>query len=227
MIPWIDAHTHFVPAQKDILALIDLSAEKEHFPDETLSSRLLFSYGVHPAESATCNLEKNTEKWNDPRIHVIGECGLDRSLSIPLEIQSECFLAQLEIAQKQQKPMVIHCVRCYSELLSFRKKYWKNPEIPWLLHGFRANENIGRDCLKYGCILSLSPVWLLHLNEFPQWLPDDSFVLETDDDPVLDISAVYAHVCRLRGENMETLKERLFSTFRRVFPECVFSRIQP
>ena len=63
-------------------------------------------------------------------------------------------------------------------------------------------------------ILSLSPVWLLHQDRFPEWLPADAFLLETDES-ALPLRDIYSHAAKLRGETMEDLAGILQKTFDR------------
>jgi TatD DNase family protein len=40
----------------------------------------------------------------------VGECGLDKRIAIPIELQQLVFEKQLVLAQKYNKPVVLHCV---------------------------------------------------------------------------------------------------------------------
>ena len=71
------------------------------------------SFGLHP-------WEKPTEGWLDQLIHYldtvpnacIGECGLDRCMrDYDIELQTEIFIAQLEVATARNLPISIHCLK--------------------------------------------------------------------------------------------------------------------
>jgi TatD DNase family protein len=47
----------------------------------------------------------------------VGECGLDKRIAIPIELQQLVFEKQLVLAQKYNKPVVLHCVASFDELI--------------------------------------------------------------------------------------------------------------
>ena len=47
---------------------------------------------------------------------------------------------------KNNKPVVIHCVKAYNELILLKKKL--KPKVPWVVHGFNQNEQILNALLK-------------------------------------------------------------------------------
>ena len=68
--------------------------------------------GIHPHDAKTINDRVLAEVWDlarDPRVVAIGETGLDyyRNLSSPDE-QRKGFRAQINLAKKLGKPIVIH-----------------------------------------------------------------------------------------------------------------------
>ena len=142
----------------------------------------------------------------------VGECGLDSSLTVSLEEQEKSFRAQIVLSEELNLPLVVHCVRQYYELIRIRKELV--PRQEWLIHGFRGNSEVGQSLLGHGMILSLSPVWLLHQDRFPKWLPADAFLLETDES-ALPLRDIYSHAAKLRGETMEDLAGILQKTFDR------------
>ena len=87
-LPFVDAHTHFLPKKGDLLVCADLSAW-EILP-ELSAKKVLFSTGIHPAKTEEENMEhlrrkieknpvlslvapnKNTEVlffWTVPRLY--------------------------------------------------------------------------------------------------------------------------------------------------------------
>jgi len=84
--------------------------------------------------------------------------------------------------------------------------------MPWLIHGFRGNRETGTALLQAGCLLSLSPVWLMHQETFPDWLPDGKFLLETDESDI-PLSSLYEHAIRLRNDSPEQFGMMLQETF--------------
>ena len=52
----------------------------------------------------------------------LGECGLDKKVQTPLDLQQEVFERQLTLAEKYKKPVIIHCVAAFQELIAIKKK---------------------------------------------------------------------------------------------------------
>ena len=68
----------------------------------------------------------------------LGECGLDKRIEIPLNIQIEVFEKQIALAEKYQKPLVLHLVAAFDELIEIKKRLKIN--VPIIIHGFSKNE---------------------------------------------------------------------------------------
>ena len=203
----IDAHTHRSPRDPEQTALVDLMPGGQ-LPDPVEGT--LFSCGIHPRDIDRFSLDELTAFLRRIPCAAVGECGLDSSLPVSLARQEKLFAAQIALSEELELPLVVHCVRQHYELIRIRKNL--SARRPWLIHGFRGNPEVGKALLEHGMILSLSPVWLMHLDRFPDWLPDDSFLLETDecDLPLRDI---YGHAASLRGESTEILSEKIHRTF--------------
>jgi Tat protein secretion system quality control protein TatD with DNase activity len=77
----------------------------------------------------------------------IGECGLDRNIDLPLDIQTSIFKRHIELAETLQKPLVIHCVRAFSELIALKKN--TKSTVPWIIHGFHKKEEVFQQLLKH------------------------------------------------------------------------------
>ena len=204
-----DAHTHRVPHDPEQTALVDLlPGSPSSDPDEGC----FYSCGIHPRDLGRFSMDVLVETLCRIPCSAVGECGLDSSLTISLEEQEKSFRAQIVLSEELNLPLVVHCVRQYYELIRIRKELV--PRQPWLIHGFRGNPEVGQALLEHGMILSLSPVWLLHQDRFPEWLPADAFLLETDES-ALPLRDIYSHAAKLRGETMEDLAGILQKTFDR------------
>ena len=205
----IDAHTHRVPHDPEQTALVDLlPGSPSSDPDEGC----FYSCGIHPRDLGRFSSDELVETLCRIPCAAVGECGLDSTLPVSLEQQEKLFQTQITLSEELNRPLVVHCVRQYYELIRIRKELV--PRQPWLIHGFRGNPEVGQALLGHGMILSLSPVWLLHQDRFPEWLPADAFLLETDES-ALPLRDIYFHAAKLRGETMEDLAGILQKTFDR------------
>ena len=203
-----DAHTHSPPGSPDTLALVNLR------PGETPAERggnLFYSCGIHPADIGRYSPEELRETLERIPCAAVGECGLDALEETPPEIQEKIFRTQIGLAEELHRPMVIHCVRKYYEVIRLRQI--SRARMPWLIHGFRGKPEIGNALLKAGCLLSLAPAWLMHLTAFPDWLPASAFLLETDESP-LPLSEICRHTAGLRQEPPESLAAQMERNFR-------------
>ena len=93
-----------------------------------------------------------TEALFDPSVIALGEAGLDKSIDAPLSLQTEVFTEQVKLSEAFRKPLVIHCVKAWDELLAVKKDL--NPQMPWVIHGFRGNDILAEQLIRKGLYLS-------------------------------------------------------------------------
>lgn len=210
MIPFIDVHTHHAPSNK-VLYLINQPLDQP--------AHALMSIGIHPweidnidTESAILTIKNNlTNKY----LLAIGECGIDRAIKTPVETQLNCFIKQADIAESQSLPVIIHCVKAWSDFLQIRKKYCQ----PWIFHGFNGNTNIALSLLEQGCFLSFGQSLLKSAKIQAVFcaIPLQNIFLETDDDPSINIEEIYQFAAKLRHICTDELKKKIFTNFKMVF----------
>ena len=205
----VDAHTHRIPSDPERIALVDLLPGS---PSPDSGGDCFFSCGIHPRDLGRFTSDELVETLCRIPCSAVGECGLDPVFPISLDQQESSFRSQITLSEELNLPLVVHCVRLHYELIRIRKEI--SPRQPWLIHGFRGKPEVGQALLGHGMILSLSPVWLMHLDRFPEWLPDDGFLLETDESG-LSLRDIYIHTAGLRGETPEQLAEKLQKNFDR------------
>ncbi|MDO4180033.1 MAG: TatD family hydrolase [Bacteroidales bacterium] len=169
----LDIHTHH-PSAEGIRSL-----SPEAF---TPADNGYFSVGIHPWEA-----EKAGEReWGlleqaiqHPSVLAIGEAGLDKVTTAGFACQQEVFARQIRLSEAVEKPLVIHCVRAFNELIVLKRKH--KPRMPWVVHGFRNNANIGRQLLQEGIFFSLGEKY--HPDVLPL-LPPERLLAETDESPI-------------------------------------------
>jgi len=177
-----------------------------------------FSLGIHPAESQ--NLNFNADIFEKQTTHLnciaIGECGLDKNISIPLEQQIALFKKQIDISEKMQLPVIIHCVRAWNEILEIKKELKRKQ--PWIYHGFRKS-NLTESILKSGCYISIGTAIIQDqkLQQSIQHIPLEKLFLETDNDTTYSIQEVYESVARLKNISIDELQTQILKNFELVF----------
>ncbi|MBP9792711.1 MAG: TatD family hydrolase [Flavobacterium sp.] len=209
-------HTHKSSGAENVLEIVN------QYPNEFDASVKYFSIGIHPwhinVESEEKELAIVAEKLQLPNCLALGECGLDKRIETPLEVQTQIFEKQLLLAKKYKKPVILHCVSAYQEVIAIKKKL--HIEEPMIIHGFSKNSQVAQSLLDNGFYLSFGK-YLLRNPELAtvfQKIPLDKFFLETDtiDETILD---VYQKASEIKKINLETIVE---SNFKKIFKSYDF-----
>lgn len=168
-----------------------------------------YSIGIHPQDIDVNNLEQQFSRMRSMMFQncfAIGECGLDALVSVDQKIQEEVFLRQIMIANEVKKPIIIHCVRKFYEVISFRKK----AEQPMIIHGFNKKRQIAEDLLAHNFYLSFGKAVLynLSLQDILKSTPPDKLFLETDNED-FNIEELYLKVSEIKEISPEDLNEQI------------------
>ncbi|WP_166925949.1 TatD family hydrolase [Flavobacterium poyangense] len=207
-------HTHHFSNQSNILELVN------QYPQDFDSAVPFYSIGIHPwyivKERIESDLEIIEEKLQTKNCLAIGECGLDKRVEVPLELQILVFEKQLILAEKYKKPVVIHCVAAFQEVITIRKKM--KITVPMIIHGFSKNGQIAKQLVKEGFYISFGKYLLKNpdLKTVFQEVPNNRFFLETDTiqetiEQVYDLAAAY------KGLNSKELEKTILNNYRVVF----------
>lgn len=168
-----------------------------------------FSAGIHPHDIQPDNIESQFE-WLQSvvteKCFAIGECGLDGLVSVDMKIQEDVFSRQIQLANEVQKPLIIHCVRKFYEVISFRKK----SEQAMIIHGFNKKQSVADDLLKNNFHLSFGKAVLYHLSlqDTLKTVPLDKLFLETDNDDFY-IKELYQKVSEIKEISIEQLQKQI------------------
>jgi TatD DNase family protein len=141
-----------------------------------------YSVGIHPWYAA----EADEEDWalleaaaRHAQVLLIGECGLDKLCATEWSVQCAAFERQIALSEAVGKPLLIHCVRAYNEVVALKRRL--QPAQRWIIHGFRGKPTVARMLLDAGCSLSFGARF--H-EEAVRMTPPDRLFLETDEDEV-------------------------------------------
>lgn len=90
----------------------------------------------------------------NPQIVLIGECGIDKHKGVG-DINSQTALTRLhaEIAERVGKPLLLHIVGAWNEIIALRKDI--RATQPWIIHGFRGKPALAAQLLTAGFHISL------------------------------------------------------------------------
>jgi TatD DNase family protein len=211
---FFNLHTHKFTNQPDVLELVN------QYPWEFDASIPFYSIGIHPWFIVEERLESDFEiierQLQEPGCLAMGECGLDKRIEVPMELQQSVFEKQLLLAQKYQKPVVIHCVAAFQELIEITKKL--NITVPILIHGFSKSEQLAKQLLENGFYISFGKYLLQNpeLETVFKNMPNDRFFLETDTAEE-SLATVYALAAKYKGVSVEEIQKLVNSNFLKVF----------
>lgn len=182
ILPCFDIHTH---DKSRIDAIINI------YPNEQLIEGAYHSVGIHPWH--TVDIDSSTiENLNilaaHPQVVAIGETGLDALKGASIEKQIEIFKLHVSLSEKYQKPLIIHCVKCFNDIIELKKTL--HSTMPWIIHGFRGKPQLAQQLLNNGFYISLGE----HFN--PQTvtiIPTNRLLFETDES-TLDINTIIENI---------------------------------
>ena len=210
---FIDIHTHQQNRVENVFTI------ENKYPTSVDFSKP-FSIGIHPwfikKESLKNELLLIEEKLQDINCFALGECGLDKISETDLTLQKIVFKKQLELSEKYKKPLLIHCVKAYQELIEIKKEM--KPTQTWVLHGFHKNSQVAESLLKNGIILSFGAgiINRKKLQEVVFNIPLPSILLETDTAEI-SIEKVYQKMAAIKNISLEELKSEIKQNFKSIF----------
>jgi len=150
-------------------------------------------YGLHPylAGEHTDDDITQLRHWLDKNTCVaVGECGLDyRKDMVDKYLQLKFFNAQLDIANANNKPVVIHSVGATEDVIKSIKHY---PCLRGMIHSYSGSYEQAKQLINLGFYLSfggaISYDNATKLRATASKVPLDSILLETDapDQPDAD-----------------------------------------
>jgi TatD DNase family protein len=215
---YIDIHTHDSTESEGEVAVENLMAHEERSPSDHPGR--LFTLGIHPwhlePSSAEPMLEKVRALSESENVIALGEAGFDRLKGAAPDLQMSVFIEQSVISEKCGKPLFIHCVRAWDELLQAHRRL--RPVQPWLVHGFRGKPELAKQLISRGMFLSFWFDFAIRdgSSALFRQLPRDRIFLETDGAP-LSIRDLYKKVSADLEISGEALKERIYLNFNTLF----------
>lgn len=171
-------HTHQYKNLAEVTEIVN------QYPQEFDETVPYYSIGIHPwyinTESLDMDLKIIEDKLQQPNCLALGECGLDKRIETSLEIQTQVFEKQLLLAKKYKKPVILHCVSAYQEVIAIKKRL--QIDTPMIIHGFSKNSQVAQSLLENGFYLSFGKYLLRNpeLASVFEKVPNDKFFLETD-----------------------------------------------
>jgi TatD DNase family protein len=211
---FINIHTHKSANHPDVLDLLN------QYPNELDETVAYYSIGIHPwyivKERIETDLEMIDQKLTTENCLAIGECGLDKRTEVPFELQEFVFERQLLLAEKHQKPVIIHCVAAFQEVIALKKKL--GITVPMIIHGFSKNQQVAKQLLDNGFYISFGKYLIKNpdLEAVFKSIPNGRFFLETDTIEET-IEMVYVLAAKYKNITIDELQQLISSNFKNVF----------
>ncbi|CAM2006396.1 TatD family hydrolase [Acanthopleuribacter pedis] len=203
---WIDAHCHLADPRLDetraavlaraaaagITGFVQGGVDPE---DWARQRRLagpgwLLSFGLHPwfvaeADAARCDQGLHELEQQIGEAAALGELGLDfapRFARDGFAQQHRVFGAQLQMAQRHRKPLVLHIVRAHGPALEQLARH--GPRWRGIVHAFSGSREIAREYGRLGLLVSIGPAVLRpgfkKVKAALSHIPLDGLVVESD-----------------------------------------------
>ncbi len=202
--PYVNIHTHFAVEEGEV----------------TISA-----VGVHPWSAERCSLAgeaglvtKKELEGAIASVDAIGEIGLDFAAEVDREAQKSLFVAQLKLAKKHKKPVVLHCVKAFEPTMELLKTF----HLPAVIfHGFIGSVQQMNQAVERGYYVSFgertfaSPKSLKALREAPL----ERLFFETDMSEEDSIEDIFERASKYRMESVDELKKATYESYKYIFPD--------
>ncbi|MES2728157.1 MAG: TatD family hydrolase [Bacteroidota bacterium] len=217
MTHYINLHTHRKPRVDGEIALRNGFLKSVDFGKVNYP----VSLGLHPWHVHKTNLDWALAQieQHHTKIIAIGECGLDRVIQTPIEVQLNAFHKQIELATTYQLPVIVHCVKAYADFAAIAKQY---PQVSFVLHGFSGNAAILQMLLAFENVFFSMGKYLFNPASNASLIiadvPLNRLFLETDTSQYY-IDKVYEQAAQILEMEETVLKNQIFHNFALLFKQ--------
>lgn len=169
--------------------------------------------GIHPWDASSRSISEIESQLSEA--DAIGEIGLDSACEVDFESQLSIFRKQLDRAERLEKPVVIHCVRTFEQVM---KELSGRTLRAVIFHGFIGSPEQAKRAIEKGYFLSFgertfrSPKSIEALRTTPL----SQLFLETDESPVT-IKDIYSHVAEILNITTEKLTSATLENYNKIF----------
>ena len=218
MTPYVDFHTH--RRSGDALEILSVDPlDKAKFA-LAIGEGLPFSVGVHPWRAA-----ENPERLNEAfermecavqngQVVAVGECGLDWVVEVDRGLQTEVFERQLALAKCSDRPVILHCVRAFEDvMLRLRRAKIERAVFHCFVGSIQQAERVVRE--GYFCSFSPRSLASPRTREVIKAIAPSVMLIERDECEC-SIEEVYEAVATLRKCSVVELRKIVFENYKRL-----------
>ncbi len=188
--------------------VIDIHTHNAHTQAQTVDT-----VGIHPWHALDGNISAIETCALSAK--AIGEIGLDSLCDVPKGVQMAIFLAQLALAERLKKPVILHCVKAFEEVMRVLRDFHLAAVI---FHGFIGSVEQVQRAVKQGYYLSFgertfrSPKTIEAMRSTPL-----SHLFVESDESTTPIEDIYARIAELRGISVAELTTATEENFALIF----------
>ena len=217
---FFDLHSHRPSQQSEDVTIISVDlCDQSSLLSVDIAKNIhpgYYSAGIHPWYIDKTFIHEVRKLALLPSVVAIGETGLDKITAAgtdTFKLQQELFMEHIALSEKVKKPLIIHCVKAWDELLHICKS--AKPTMPWIIHGFRGKAALAGQLMDAGLYLSfganhntdsLKAAWKQH-----------RLLAETDDTNT-DIRYVYKQI----ANNLDITVKELSDSIEKIFKSEFF-----
>lgn len=247
---YIDSHTHVCYedldkyeidleiARKEGISeiLLILTNEKERLDHDRFKSDLVkLAYGIYPSGDTEIDYKKLNELeelMKDDYYLALGEIGLDYYwYKDNKEVQKELFKLQLDIADRCNKPIIVHCRDAMGDLYEILKE--RPNKKRGVIHSFSGSKEMALALTKLGYYLSFNGVLTFknakNVKESILTIDKQYLLFETDapyltPEPMRGkmnhtyyVKLVYEYAAKLLNMDLDELCLQVSKNYRRLF----------
>lgn len=213
---FVDIHTHTNQDLEDT-RIVDLSEEQEI----EIGINTYYSMGIHPWFIESSKLDKELKKI-DTHIEVgsffaIGECGLDKACNTDFKLQLIAFEKQIALSEKYQKPLVLHIVKAFNDLIRLRLE--SNAKQVWIVHGFNGSPQLAKQLSNLGIYISFGFYLGKSISKASKSIAAIplSHIFHETDASGLSIKEIYSLASERLNISVAQLKSQFWLNFQEVF----------
>lgn len=211
---FVNLHTHFSKNPSNTIEIIN------QYPQDFQEGFSTYSIGIHPWYLEESRLAEDLKiiksKLSTKECIALGECGLDKRIEKIYSTQMAVFEAQLDLNQAFLKPVILHCVASFDEVISSKKN--SGLSCPFIIHGFSKNIQVAKQLLNQDFYLSFGKYLIRNpeLREVFAQIPNEKIFLETDT-LAENLEEVYTFAAACKNISAEEMKAIVWENYVRVF----------
>ncbi len=229
--------------QAGVAHLVHSCVDPSEFPKiQAIAQRypeISISIGLHPLDMDKWTADTAEEiarlAASESKVVAIGEMGLDFFKADDKAVQEQAFIAQLEIAQALNLPVIIHCRDAATEMATLLETFFEQQgPVTGVMHCWTGNPEETQRFLNLGFFISFSGIVTFknaaQVKASARMVPSDRILVETDcpflspvpkrkekrNQPAF-VRHVAEHVAELRGIPLTQLAEQTTQNAQRLF----------